>query len=251
MALKRILLALAATAFATLASCSTAGSSTGDVVPKDVVAVDVSLSTSSRLADIRDDAGDVIRSSVAASDGVGNRLDLVVFGGGPADTRSASFDDICTQSPRKCRDKLAEQGRAQLRLQTLDTLVATPAHVGGSDPIGFMYRELRSFAGETQPVHLVLWTDLLSRSETLDLTTADLSSRDTRRAVIGGLATRDLDFASLHLPNVSIDLRLVPTDATGASTVYGEQIAAFARELLGVENATVTTRWFTHERPNS
>ena len=249
MTLKSSLHALAAGALATLASCSTSGPSVASVVPTSIVAIDVSLSTNARLADVRDDAGDVIRASVSASDGGGERLEVVVFGGGPADTRSAVFNDICTDSARKCIDAAALQRRAKARLGALDVLMATRGDVGGSDPIGFLYREVRSLDGERQPFDLVIWTDFLSRSDTLDLTATDLSSPDGRRAVISGLAARNLDFSSLQVPGVSIDLRLVPTDATGASTVYGEQIAAFAKDLLGQTGATVTIHWFTHNRP--
>ena len=236
-------------------ACGDANTKAEERVAFRALAIDVSLSTNLRLADIRDDARGAIVESVTEAGGIGSVLEVTVFGGGPGDTRTNRFADLCTSSARSCRDPLAVNERVARRVAGLDGLIASGATVGGSDPLGFLFRALAALQGRIgrrHPIHLIVWTDLASRSDTLDIEAGiDLSTPSARRAVIGGLAVRGLDFSALHLDaQTTVEIRLVPTDISSASTVYGEQLTRFVSELIVPTGARLTVSWMTHDHTN-
>lgn len=219
-----------------------------------VFAVDASASTNPRLDDIRAEVRHEIEGTIGPRALGRSAVELVTFAGGPMDTRSTSATHLlrCTQRRRSCAERQWRERVAREAVAALDGLLRSKSLVGGSDPIGFLFRELSELASASPAEHrLVVWTDLFSRSDTLDIAAGvDLSTPAARRTVVAGLAVRGLDFASLQLgAAVAVEVRLVPTDVSAASTIFGEQLKAFLTDLLRPIGARLTVTWMTSHAP--
>lgn len=217
-------------------------------VARTVLVIDHTSSTTVRSADVMLDVQREIARAYGAAGGAGSYLTVSAFGGGPTDAESIDDFEICRGGKRRCGDEAAQSERVARMNSRVAELLADPPSVGGSDPVGFLYHLLSQFRDgfAENPTSVVVWSDFVSRSDVLLLDgTTDISTVEARSAVIDALTAKGLDFSTIDLRGVAIDVRLVPTDISAQSSVYGGFLRSFVEELLARTGATVSVSLFT------
>lgn len=227
----------------------------GQVLPqaeRRFLAVDVTDSTDARSADVVSDLRSEIASAYLATGGAGSYLTVADFAGGPGDAQSIDDFELCRGGRRRCADEVAQAERVEAMSSRVMDMLSDPPSVGGSDPVGFLFHALSQVRQgfEENPTSVVIWSDFVSRSDALLLDgSTDISSPEARAAVIDSLVAKGLDFSTIDLDGVAIEVRLVPTDISAQSSVYAEFVRSLAAELLARTGATVNVSLFTATGP--
>ena len=217
-----------------------------------LLAVDVTGSTDARSADVVSDLRREIASAYLATGGAGSYLTVADFAGGPGDAQSIDDFELCRGGQRRCADEVAQSERVDAMTSRVMAMLSDLPSVGGSDPVGFLFHTLSQVRQgfEENPTSVVIWSDFVSRSDALLLDgSTDISSPEARADVIDSLASKGLDFSTIDLDGVAIEVRLIPTDISAESAVYAGFVRSFAVELLARTGATVNVSLFTSTGP--
>ncbi len=220
------------------------------VIPKKVIAADITTSAAAVQQAVVGVVGRQIGQTFTERNGLGADLELIAIGSGPSDIQKASFSDFCTRGPRVCTDPKRIEKITRPMIDKATSLFASRP-TKGSDPIGGVHQVLaRSVATrpKDQRIEMEVYSDFYERSDVLAFDTTDLSSRRSRSAAADALKSAGLDFATVRLTkNDIVNAHIVPGDTAAGSGVRTEQIRAFVELLLLRTGASVTVTVFEPE----